>query len=216
MKPILKQIIVATIFFSTINLSGQERLLVIVGQVDSIKFDKTALEEQKVQDSIDYTNGNWTHDTLGNGTVISTRPDRPMRMLNPYILTINVQKLFSTSLTQEKIQVRIWEHENPKEFIKSENPFAFILTQKDNLGIYPTLDYYRVFKTWTGKWAEPVRTRNKTYPEAKKAWFNYNLLKELETDYYQLIADERECCIEELRQLYGVEEKEIKTEPNNK
>tara|TARA_R110002050_G_scaffold288232_1_gene439988 strand:+ start:1353 stop:2003 length:651 start_codon:yes stop_codon:yes gene_type:complete len=216
MKPILKQIIVTTIFFSTINLSGQERLLVFIGQVDSIKFDKRALEQQNIQDSIDYANGIWTQDTTENGTVISTGPAKPMRMLNPYILTINVQKSFSTSLTYGKLHVRIWEHENPKDFIKSKDPFAFILTQKDSLGIYPTLDYYRVFKTWTGKWAEPVRPRKKIYPKAKKASFNYNLLKELETDYYQLIADELECCIEELRQLYGLEEKEIKTEPNNK
>lgn len=216
MKLILQQILVTTLFFTTINLSGQEGLLVIVGQVDSIKFDKTALEQQRIQDSVYYANGIRTHDTLGNRTVISTAPLQPMRMSNPYILTIKVLNSFSTSLTNGKLQVRIWEHENPMDFIKSKDPFAFILTQKDSIGIYSTLDYYRVFRTWTGKWAEPVRTRNKTYPKAKKAWFNYSLLKELETDYYQLITDEQECCIEELRQLYGVEQKEIKREPKSK
>lgn len=202
MKTILQQIIVTIIFFSTINLSGQEGLLVFVGKVDSIKFDKTALEQQKLQDSIEYAKVIWTLDTTENGTVISTRPDKPLRLSNPYLLTVHVQKSFSTSLTFAKVQVRIWEHEDPRNFIKSKDPFAFIVTQKDSFGIYPTLDYYRVFKTWTGKWAEPVSTRNKTYPEARKALFNYTLLKELETDYYQLIADEQECCTEELRQLY--------------
>ena len=201
-------------FFLTINLKAQDELLVFVGQVASIKFDKTAFEQRQIQDSIEYENGTWTYDTIQNGTVISRGPGQPIRMSNPYILTINVQKSFSTSIYHQKLQIRIWEHENPEYLLKSKSPFAFILTQKDSLGIYPTLDFYKVFKTKTGKWAEPVRTREKTYPKAKKALFKYDLLKKLETDYYQLMADEQECCIQQLRQFYRLKEKEIKTEPN--
>lgn len=84
------------------------------------------------------------------------------------------------------------------------------------MGIYPTFDYYRVFKTSAGKWAEPAGTRKKVYPNTKKAFIKHVLLNELETDYYQLISDEQECGMQQLRQFYGLEEKELKTEPSTK
>lgn len=202
--------------FSAINLRAQDELIVLVGQVVTFKFDELTLQQQRIHDSIQYANGTWTNDTTDDGAIVSTGPVVYMRMSNPYILKVKVKKSFSKSFNYDSVEIRIWEHENPEYFIKPEYPFLFILSQKDSFNIYSALDYYRVFQTLTGKWAEPVRTRNKPYPKAKKAIVKYELLKELETDYFQLIADEQECCQKQLRQYYGTEEKENKTEPNNK
>ncbi len=198
-------IILATI---CIDLNGQEYLMIVIGEIESIKFDRLAYEHQELEDSLAFANGTWSHDTSENGTVISTSPPVRVRMANPYSLLVNVKKSFSTTVQAEQIIVRIWEHENPELILNKQRQFAFLLANPDSNDVYPTFDYYRVFRTWTGKWVEPVGTRNKKYPKAKKAFFSYELLKQSKTKYYQLITDELDCCKDQLQVLYRIK-KEI-------
>lgn len=204
MTRILKQLIVISLIFSALNLSAQNGILIIVGQVKSIKFDTIALRQQQLKDRMEFATTVWKHDTLIDCTEFSVGPDHYMRFSNPYIITVEIHESFSKSLNQQKIQARIWKHENPEEILKKRVPMAFILLEKDSLGVYPLSDCYRVFKTWTGQYAEPVSVGKKIYPKAKKAFFKYALLKEFETVYYQLISDEQHCCIDQLQELYGI------------
>ncbi len=182
---------------------GQVSLTMVIAQIDSIRFDRPTFEQQVKADSLKTVNGTEIIDTLPNGSIISSHPVMPIRMSNPYILFIKIKTSFLEPINSSQISVRVWEHEHPKLFLNNKNPFMFILTVADSNGVYNVSDYYRVFKTWNGKWAEPVGTRRKKYTETRKALFKYSLLKTMNTKYFQLITDEIHCCKEQLIDFYS-------------
>jgi len=194
--------------FLPLFLIGQNDspLELIVGEVQSVIFDRAAFEKRKIEDSLRIEQ--WKEedvpvfDTASNGSIITTVPDKVIFMRNPYLVEIHVKKQFTASEIEKSIKIRVWTHEHAKFSFEAPYSYAFVLQQTDSSGIYECFHFYPVFKTWWGAYAEPVRYNAKIYPKARKALFNYKLLKEENKTHYQLLKDEVECCTHQLEKLY--------------
>ncbi|AEV32625.1 hypothetical protein Oweho_1637 [Owenweeksia hongkongensis DSM 17368] len=193
--------------FLPLFLIGQNEspLELIVGEVQSIVFDRAAFEKREIEDSLRIEQWKKEHeavfDTASNGSIITTGPSKSIFMRSPYLVELYVKKQFTKGELEKNIKVRVWTHENAKYSFEEPFTYAFVLQQNDSSEIYECLHFYAVFKTRWGAYAEPVRYNAKIYPKARKAFFNYKLLKEENKTHYQLLKDEVECCMDQLEKL---------------